>query len=27
VNDDLEQTIEQFRAILKRYLKRASNAG
>jgi guanylate kinase len=27
VNDDLEQTVEQFRAILKRYLKRESNAG
>lgn len=27
VNDDLEQTVEQFRAILKRYSKRASNAG
>jgi guanylate kinase len=27
VNDDLEQTIKQFRAILKRYLKRDSNAG
>ena len=27
VNDDLEQTVEQFRAILKRYLKRDSNAG
>jgi guanylate kinase len=27
VNDDLERTVEQFRVILKRYLKRDSNAG
>jgi guanylate kinase len=27
VNEDLEQTVQQFRAILKRYLKRDSNAG